>query len=108
MPPISNPSGSHSLRASPRRRSKPKFEVPLEPELPVAAAWVYRAPDVQALVPPAPRVPISAPAAAPPKPDSRLAVAADLMATGAAVFTRINMVAFHVMTSPFRLAGRLF
>jgi len=104
MPPISNPSGSHSLRASPRRRSKPKFEVPRGPELPAAAAWVYRAPDAPALVPQAPGVqpPV------PPTPDSRLAVAADLMATGATVFVRINMVAFHVMTSPFRLAGRLF
>ena len=43
MPPTSEPS-----RSQPRRKSKPKFEIPAEAGLPPAAGWVYRASDVPA------------------------------------------------------------
>ena len=44
MPPTSEPPRSQA----PRRKSKPKFEIPAEAGLPPAAGWVYRAADAAA------------------------------------------------------------
>jgi hypothetical protein len=69
MPPKKDPESRHSKPAPHiRHKSKPKFEVPVETESPVApVAWVYRTDDVP--TPPLPAAPSpAAPSPAAPSP----------------------------------------
>jgi hypothetical protein len=69
---------------------------------------VYRAPDAAAPVSPAADAPPPAPSESESDSDSLLTFAVDLMTTGFVVIARINVMAFNVMTAPFRLASRFF
>jgi len=127
MPPTSEPS-----RSQPRRKSKPKFEIPAEAGLPPAAGWVYRASDVPARpaektsaeniqakhipakVIPAKPIPVKPVAiksrvAVSPAPETEPLWAAgfDLVALGFTTMQRTASGTFHVLSAPIRSARRL-
>jgi hypothetical protein len=99
MPPTNEPPHRHLKKASPaRRKSKPKFEIPMETGRPQASVgWVYRADEVPA----APR--FQAPARSHPF----VAAGKSMFLIGAGTVGLISLAALGLMSTPVRLTQQL-
>jgi hypothetical protein len=112
MPPKNEAPHGH-LKPAPRRRSKPKFEMPVDtmrPEAPVA--WVYRADEVALLKKPQP-------AAAPvhgredprredrEEPGALLIAGMVMIALSTGAVGLVSLAALNFSAIPFRIAKRL-
>jgi hypothetical protein len=120
MPPKKDPESRHSKPAPHiRHKSKPKFEVPVETESPVApVAWVYRTDDVP--TPPLPAAPSpAAPSPAAPSPAAQrqtkessksnpfLVAGMGLFLIGAATVGFVSLVALGLAAGPMGIGKGL-
>jgi hypothetical protein len=87
-----------------RRRSKPKFEIPIEAELTPAAGWLYRAADIPTQESPAEAAP-PAPAALETGP--LLTAGIGLFSLGFQIMGRICLTAASLASIPAMAARRL-
>jgi hypothetical protein len=108
MPPKNESPHRHlNQAAQTRRRSKPKFEMPVDtmrPEAPVA--WVYRADEVAILKSPPKPEPAPCREEAD-EPGILLMAGMALIAIGTGTVGLISVTAWNVTAIPFRLAKRI-
>jgi hypothetical protein len=102
---------------TPRRKSKPKFEVPADAGQPAAAGWVYRedsGPEPPVALPtPGPEVmepiapePVKPAAKTSRQADPLLVSAVTMAATGLGLMTRIAMTGLTLVSAPVKVLRR--
>ena len=112
MPPSNEPPHRHmKQKPAARRKSKPKFEVPVETGLATApVGWVYRAGDEPEAKPVAPAAPPPA-ASAPPthyqKPNPFLIASMGLLALGIGAAGLVSLAALNLVFVPMGMARRM-
>ncbi len=104
MPPKNDPAHRHSKPAPIRRKSKPKFEVPVEAGSPAApVGWVYRTDEVTTPPPAAARPKAQEPR----KTNPFLAAGMGLFFAGAATVGIVSLVALGLAAGPMGFAKGL-
>lgn len=106
MPPTNDPPHRHLKKASPaRRKSKPKFEIPVETGLPQASVgWVYRADEA----PPAPsRAPRPPRFQALTRSHPFVAAGKGMFLVGASTVGLISLAALGLLSTPVRLTQQI-
>ena len=107
MPPTNDPKHRHSPKAShARRKSKPKFEIPVETRVrETTAGWVYRAEELPKLapVPVAPKTSIDTSHSRP-----LLMAGMGLLFIGLGTVGLVSVVTLGMLAAPLRLARGLF
>jgi hypothetical protein len=100
MPPTNDPPHRHLKQAPrPRRKSKPKFEIPLETGAPVG--WVYRAYEVPAPAASSPEIEEER------KPNRLLGAGIGLFLVGAGTMGFVALAAIGLMATPVLVATRI-
>jgi hypothetical protein len=111
MPPKKDPESRHSKPAPHiRHKSKPKFEIPVEAESPVApVAWVYRTDDVSSPTPPAAPPSPATPRQTkePSKTNPFLMAGMGLLLVGAAAVGFVSLVALGLVAGPMGIGKGL-
>src|SRR5882672_9712829 len=104
-----SPRGPSAGRPQARRKSKPKFEIPVEAATPASAGWVDRAPDSPASASVAAEARVERPAASGPAPEPGgfSAAGSALMVFGLATMGRAVWLGFNIFTAPIRFARHL-
>jgi len=108
MPPKNDPAHRHLKRAPhPQRKSKPKFEIPVETGLPQApVAWVYRADAVSAPASPAPTT-MEEPEQYDSEANSFLAAGMGVFFIGVRTIGFVSLAAFGLIAVPIRVVKEI-
>jgi len=104
MPPTNDPKHRHAKPESPaRRKTKPKFEIPVETGLSQApVGWVYRADEA-----PVPPQVTSAPAEESVKPSPFLVAGMGMFFISVGTLGLVSLAALGLFAAPMRMARRL-
>ena len=107
MPPSNESPHRHAKKASPgRRKTKPKFEIPVESVPETADSWVYRADEIPA--PPPEATESDAPTNSDTTTNPLLVAGMGLFFLGVGTLGLMSLATLGIAAAPFRFARRIW